>query len=242
MTYSRQAIRNRVLRVLSEGNSTNDALDMFLMMNMSNDLGEERPFITKGPTLSDISMHLLGNGVIGDEDIKVKMFKGLKMPVQRLVVKLSPSCTIYAETSRNVLLVNINDKSIATTSIRHLNAEDIAMWIIRQKQNLDRYMGEWETVLTAASKKTKGNRLSMLAIKAIVTEAMKEFPAVKYDFIEQKRRMRIKVNLPNSRLGVFIDAWWGSYKDRLPTQLASLKTLIEAHSKSTLKDFFISNR
>ena len=103
-------------------------------------------------------------------------------------------------------------------------------------------MAEWESVLSRASKKCKGNRMAVLAIKAIFTEAMKDYPALKYDFVEQKRRMRIMVKLPNSRLGVAIDAWWGSYKKTLPSQIENLKTLIEVHNKIGNMDFYIPKR
>jgi hypothetical protein len=88
----------------------------------------------------------------------------------------------------------------------------------------------------------KTNRMSMLAIKAIFTEAMKDYHDIQYDFIEQKRRLRICVFLPNSRLGVYIDAWWGSYKQRLPKQIDDLKQLIKIHNEVCIKDFFISHR
>ena len=68
---------------------------------------------------------------------------------------------------------------------------------------------------------------------------MKEYPRVKYEIIEQKRRARIKVMIPNTHLGVNIDAWWGSYKESLPKQIESLKLLLKAHKKSNLTNFFV---
>ena len=118
-------------------------------------------------------------------------------------------------------------------------AEDVALWMMRQKQNLDRYMEDWNAVLDKACKKTKSNRMAYLAIRAIFIEAMKEYPQVKYEFMEQKRRARIKVMIPNTHLGVFLDAWWGSYRENLPKQIESLKLILEAHSKSTLKNYFV---
>ena len=66
---------------------------------------------------------------------------------------------------------------------------------------------------------------------------MKDYSDIEYDIIEQKRRARIRVALPKGRLGVFLDAWWGSYKEKLPPQIESLKILIEAHRKSILTNF-----
>ena len=81
--------------------------------------------------------------------------------------------------------------------------------------------------------------MAYLGIRAKFTEAMKDYPEVKYVFLEQKRRARIKVMIPDTHLGVYIDAWWGSYKERLPKQIESLKLILAAHSKSKLTDFFV---
>ena len=136
----------------------------------------------------------------------------------------------------------VNNKNIATLSIRMNKPEDVIQWIIRQKQNLESYTDEWNAIIKTASKKAKGNRMSLLAIKAIFSESMKVYPDLEYAFIEQKRRLRIRVKLPDSKLGVIIDAWWGSYKERLPEQIEDLKRLIEVHKNTRLKEFFVSHR
>lgn len=237
MKYSNILINNNIRRVLEEGKSNDDALDLFLMMNMMNDLGTERSFVVKGPSPSDVHMNLIGNNDIDKDDFKLKMARGKKFLPQRLVVKLSPNCTLYAETNHSSLQVSINEKNMTTMYLKSYRAEDVAMWIIRQKQNIDRYMEGWSEVLNKACKKAKGNHMALLAIKAIFTDAVKDFPDVKYEIIEQKRRARIRVILPKGRLGVFLDAWWGTYKQKLPPQIESLKILIEAHRKSILTHF-----
>lgn len=242
MKYSKQVINNTVLRYISEGMSNEDILDNFLMMKMSNDFDEEKPTGKKAASLSDIKIQLLGNGVIEEKDYSIKMFGNINISIPRLSVKLSPTCTLFIESVRGILQAKVNDKNMTTMSIQTNKAEDIAMWIIRQKQNFERYLDEWNTVIRTASKKNKGNRMSMLAIKAIFSEAMKEYPDLCYDFMEQKRRVRIRVKLPDSKLGVIIDAWWGSYKERLPEQIEDLKVLIKAHNKTHIKDYFISHR
>ena len=239
MQYTKVQINNSIRKLLEEGKSNDDALDFFLMMNMMNDLGRERPFITKGPSPSDVHMNLLGNNVIDKDDIKLEMTKGIRYPVQRLVVRLSPACTLYAEMAHSSLQVTINEKSLTVMYLNSYRAEDVALWMIRQKQNLEKYMEGWDAVLEKACKKTKSNHLAFLGIRAIFSEAMKDYPQVKYILIEQKRRARIRVIIPNVRLGVNIDAWWGSYKKQLPQQIESLKLLLDAHSKSCLTNFFI---
>jgi hypothetical protein len=84
-------------------------------------------------------------------------------------------------------------------------------------------------------------------LNAIKLHANMDTPEINFDihtyvFIEQKRRLRIRVKLPDSKLGVIIDAWWGSYKQRLPEQIEDLKQLIEVHKTTRLKDFFVSHR
>lgn len=239
MRYSKVIIASNIRKVLEEGKSNADALDLFLMMNMMNDLPNERPFITKGPSPSDVHMHLIGNDVIGKDDFQLKMVMSKKFFTQKLIVKLSPAYTLYAETNHSNLQVIINEKNMTCMYLNSYQAEDIALWMIRQKQNLDKYMESWDAVLDIACKKAKSKRMACLAIRAIFTEAMQDYPHVKYEFIEQKRRVRIKVMIPNTHLGVYLDAWWGSYRESLPKQIKSLQLIIETHSKSTLTNFFV---
>lgn len=239
MQYTKLQINNSIRRVLEEGGSNDDALDLFLKMSMVNDLGPERPFCMKGPSPSEIHFHLIGNDVINRNDFKLELTNGSKIPTQRLMVKLSPTCTLYAEMSHSALQININQKNMTFMYLKSYWAKDIALWMIRQKQNLEKYQESWNTVLDNACKKAKSNRMAYLGIRAIFTDAMKAYPEVKYVFVEQKRRVRIRVMIPDSHLGVYIDAWWGSYKKRLPKQIESLKLILDVHSKSDLKNFFV---
>ena len=239
MQYTKFQINNNIRKVLEEGKSNEDALDLFLMMNMENDLGPENLFIMTGPSPSEVHMNLLGNDDIANDDIKLEMMKGARIYTQRLVVKLSPTCTLYAETSHSSLQVTINEKNMTSMYLRSYKAVDVALWMIRQKQNIEEYLESWDAVLENACKKAKSNRMAYLGIRAKFTEAMKDYPEVKYVFLEQKRRARIKVMIPDTHLGVYIDAWWGSYKERLPKQNESLKMILASHSKSKLTDFFV---
>lgn len=238
MLYTKVQINNNIRRLLEEGKSNDDALDFFLKMNMMNDLGPDKPFITKSPSPAEVQIQLLGNDVIDKDDIKLELTNA-KYPSQRLVVRLSPSCTLYAEKAHDSLQVTINEKNLTYMCLKSYRAEDVALWMIRQKQKLKEYMEGWDAVLDVACKKAKLNRIAFLGIQAIFTEAIKDYPNVKYVFIEQKRRARIRVNIPNTDVGVFIDAWWGSYKEKLPLQIKSLKLLLDAHRKSCLKNFFV---
>lgn len=236
--YTKAQINNNISKLLEEGKSNDVAFDFFLMMNMVNDLGPERPFITKAPTPAEVRIHLLGNDAIDKDDVKLEMTNA-KIPIQRLVVRLSSNCTLYAELSYNSLQVTVNGRNLTVMYLKYYRAEDIALWMIRQKQKLDEYIEAWDAVLAYACKKVKIDHMAFLGIRAIFTEAMKDYPRIKFAVIEQKRRAKIMVNIPNTDLGVYIYAWWGSYKKQLPEQIESLKVLLDAYRKSSLKNFFI---
>ena len=236
--YTKAQINNNISKLLEEGKSNDVAFDFFLMMNMVNDLGPERPFITKAPTPAEVRIHLLGNDAIDKDDVKLEMTNA-KIPIQRLVVRLSSNCTLYAELSYNSLQVTVNGRNLTVMYLKYYRAEDIALWMIRQKQKLDEYIEAWDAVLAYACKKVKIDHMAFLGIRAIFTEAMKDYPRIKFAVIEQKRRAKIMVNIPNTDLGIYIYAWWGSYKKQLPEQIESLKVLLDAHRKSSLKNFFI---
>lgn len=242
MVYTKVQINNNIRKLLEEGRSNDDLFDFYLKMNMQNDLGPEQAFITKVPTPSEVRIHLLGNDTIDKDDIKLEMTKSANSNAQRLVVRLSPTCTLYAEQAYSSLQVTINEKNITFMYLRSYRAEDIALWMIRQKQKLEEYIESWDAVLEMACKKSKIDRLAFLAIRAIFTEAMKDYPRIKYVVIEQKRRARIRVKIPDTNVGVYIDAWWGSYKEKLPQQIESLKQLLEAHRKCCLKNFFVHHK
>ena len=235
--YTKAQINNNISKLLEEGKSNDVAFDFFLMMNMVNDLGPERPFITKAPTPAEVRIHLLGNDAIDKDDVKLEMTNA-KIPIQRLVVRLSSNCTLHAELSYNSLQVTVNGRNLTVMYLKYYRAEDIALWMIRQKQKLDEYIEAWDAVLAYACKKVKIDHMAFLGIRAIFTEAMKDYPRLKYVVIEQKRRAKIMVNIPHTNLGVYIYAWWGSYKEKLPKQIESLKLLLDAHRKSSLNDFF----
>ena len=237
MQYTKAQINNNISKLLEEGRNNDDAFDFFLKMNMVNDLGPERPFITKAPTPAEVRIHLLGNDAIDKDDVKLEMTNA-KIPIQRLVVRLSSNCTLYAELSYNSLQVTVNGRNLTVMYLKYYRAEDIALWMIRQKQKLNEYIEAWDAVLAYACKKVKIDHMAFLGIRAIFTEAMKDYPRIKFAVIEQKRRAKIMVNIPHTNLGVYIYAWWGSYKEKLPKQIESLKLLLDAHRKSSLNDFF----
>ena len=242
MHYTKVQINNNVSSMVEEGRSNDYVLDFFLKMKMMNDLGPERPFVTQVPSPAEVRMKLLDYDDIDKDDIKLEMTKGINCPIQRLVVKLSPACTLYAEKFHDSLHVTINERNLTFMCLKSYSAADVALWMIRQKKKLKEYMEEWDVVLELAYKKAKIDHMAFLGIRALFTEAMKDYPRLKYAVLEQKRRAKIKVNIPNTDLGVYIYAWWGSYKKQLPQQIESLKLLLDTHRKSCLTNFFIHHK
>lgn len=161
---------------------------------------------------------------------------------QKLLVRLSPEITLNLIKEHGSLYATINENIETCMHISNQDATDVAMWIIRQKENLEAYLNDWETCLNDAAKKNKEQRMATLAIKSIFKDAMKDYPDLEYEFIEQQKRLRIKVRMPNSKLGVILDAWWGSYQKKLPKEIEDLKTLIEAHSKTDQMNFYIIHK
>jgi hypothetical protein len=241
MLYTKVQISNNIAKTLEEGRSNDYALGLYLMMRMMNDLGPEQPFVTKVSSPGEVRMHLMGNGTISDSDINLELPSN-KYPYPRLLVKLSPACIIYAEKVHSALQLTINDKRHTVMYLKSYRADQIALWMIRQKQRLDEYMNDWDAELQSAYKKLKIDHIAFLGIRAIFTDAMKDYPRLKFAVIEQKRRAKIMVHIPDTDLGVYIYAWWGSYKKQLPQQIESLKRLIDAHRKSTIKNFFIHHK
>ena len=241
MIYTKEQINNNIRRMLEEGRNNDDALDLFLKMKMENNLGPEQAFIKKGPSPAELKIHLLGSDDISPDDVKLETLstKTTRSNGQRLTVRLSPAITLYAEQSYDSLQITINGKNLTSMYLRSYRADDVARWMIRQKQKLNEYLDAWDVVLAWACKKVKIDHMAFLKIRALFTEAMKDYPRVKYQIIEQKRRARIKVMIPNTHLGVYLDGWWGSYRDSLPRQIESLKQILDVHSRSTLTNFFV---
>lgn len=228
-------MRNMIVNALSEGWHHANIKERYLTMRMLRDFGDEQ--YHGSPILQDIFEHLVANDAIDNKDISTE-YRGPGNTVPTLNVRLSPSFTLHIEKPSRGLRVMVND-SIPVV-LYPGTAANVVMWVIRQKQRFDKYLEEWELLFGESAKINKGKRMAFLAIKAIFTEAMKDYPELKYEIIEQKRRARILVEIPNSNLSTFVDGWWSSYQQLLPRQIESLKSLIDAHRNSVIKRFYSS--
>ena len=233
---TKAVMRNMIVDSLSNGLEYGIIKEKFLTMRMVRDFGEECYF--GSPSLQDIYDNLLGCGIIDNKDISTD-YSGQGRTVPRLNVRLSSAVCLHVGRTARGLSITVNESAPMFMYINPGNAANVVMWVIRQKQNLNLYLQEWEELFKESAKTIKGKRMAFLAIQAIFTEAMKDYPQLRYEIVEQKRRARIKVKIPNSNLGVCLDGWWGKYKEQLPKQIESLKALIEVHRNSAIRIYTI---
>lgn len=228
--YSKIFMRNTIIRAIIAGRCNDETRNQFLLMKIMNELYKEKQI--KSSTKISVYDDLVYNGILTKDDFIVGCKKQnifLKKLVEGLNVTLSPTFYFHVEMIKYRLDIMINGKKAEETYIGLLQTEDIAMWIIQIKQNFHKYIQEWETTFCESAKKIKRNRMAFIAIKAMFQDAMKEYPEIKYEIIEQSRKTKIKVKIPNSNLEVCLDGWWNSYKNSLPKQIDELKALIDSH-------------
>ena len=235
MGYEKRILCNQIREGMISGNDLHYIYYEFMGTKMKVDLHKNCRGLTEVPSPADIKKHLLSDGAINAEDCWMEKFSSH----DRLHVRMSPYLSIDLEPFRGMIHVHFNNCVYHHLVIDDLSAKGIARWIVLEKQKIDSYQEEWDALVKQESKKLKAMQLAKQAIMAIVDIELKAYPGLQYDFFEQKRRMRISVKLPNSRLGVYVDAWWGKYKQELPKLLSDLKILIETHQKTSLKDFYI---
>lgn len=212
----------------------------YLMTRMRFDMRDYYDEECRVPKPSDIYTLLSDDKRVDNSRLHLKRSKKLLkiFSNETLLVTLSPSCQLKFEEMSGSLQASINDEKSSITQFVHSSPSILAEWIARQIQHYDEYMDEWKTICAAVAKKAKTKRMTVLAIKAIVKEKMKEFPHINYLIFEQARRVKVCVRIPNTNLGVNIFAYHASYKQKLPEQFDNLRHLIEAHSTNSLSSFF----
>lgn len=118
--------------------------------------------------------------------------------------------------------------------IKFRSPSTIAEWIVRQLENYESYIGEYEDIADSVEKQAKTNRMTQLAIKATFSNAMKQYPNVRYEFFEQVKRMRIGITLPNGQK-TMIYSYYATFRQRLHEQINELKKYIDSTSDSNTK-------
>ena len=113
--------------------------------------------------------------------------------------------------------------------VGNLAAEELANWMVRMKQNLQRHIEEWNILPVTILKTLKRQKIALSAISAIFTNSMKDYPKVKYSIKEQKSRARIDVMI-SEYSSKTIYAYWTTYKEKLPDKIEEVKALIDRTS------------
>ena len=145
--YTKQVINYQVVRYLSMGFSNNEVLEIFLMMKMHNDMRERTPQFVSAPLPEEVYDNLIGNNVIAKQDIQLEKVDENAMRNQKLLVRLSPEITLYLMKKQGSLYATINENTETSMRMINQNATDVAMWLIRQKENLESYLNDLETCL-----------------------------------------------------------------------------------------------
>ena len=145
--YTKQVINYQVVRYLSMGFSNNEVLEIFLMMKMHNDMRERTPQFVSAPLPGEIYDNLIGNNVIAKQDFQLEKVKGYAMRNQKLLVRLSPEITLNLIKEQGSLYATINENIETCMHVSNQDATDVAMWLIRQKGNLESYQNDLDTCL-----------------------------------------------------------------------------------------------
>ena len=124
----------------------------------------------------------------------------------------------------------MNGKSKVKNWVGHLAAEELANWMVRMKQNLQRHIEEWNTSPVTILKTLKRQKIALSAISAIFTNSMKDYPKVKYSIKEQKSRARIDVMISEHSFKT-IYAYWSTYQEKLPDRIEEVKALLDKSRK-----------
>lgn len=241
-SITKRQLNHCVFSAISNDLTPDEALNSYLLMIVNKGLGENRNWGKKTPLLQEIYDAISNDPAFARIDIEIKKQDSSKYISPTLSITLASGFVINICNRYGSLQAHINNSTRTALGLGGFGIEQISQWLITLKKNALGYVNEFNDILKEAYKKIKGNRMHILAIKAIFRNAMKEYPDLKYGFVEQKRRVRINVQLPNCRLGVHLDAWFGSYKERLPQQITELKKLVDVHSKTTLTDYYICYR
>ena len=221
----RQKIISQVTESLKRGENTEEVFVQYVYQCMFLDRNPYASIMPKGSTPYSVWDKLKDNNIISKDDICLSCTNVMDgVYYMRLTVKIHPSLTLTVE-NYDGLTVTVNGCSKVKNWVRCLSAEETAQWMVRMKQNMPRYIEEWNGVLDEVLKTIKGQRLAMSAINAIFVNAMKDYPKVRYTVRQQKMRARIDAILPNGTSKT-IYAYWNSYMKSLPRKLNELKALI----------------
>ena len=108
---------------------------------------ERTPQFVSAPLPEEAYDNLIGNNVIAKQDIQLEKVDENAMRNQKLLVRLSPEITLDLMKKQGSLYATINENTETSMRMINQNATDVAMWLIRQKGNLESYQNDLETCL-----------------------------------------------------------------------------------------------
>ena len=221
----RQYIISEVTEALRRGDNTEDVFETYLYCCMFL-YRKPNPVISScRPTPKEVYEALSNNDVICKEDICLEQYIVVDNIYYELKVKIHPQLSLTV-LNYDGLKVTLNGNSKVKNWGCHLSAVELANWMIRLKQNLQRHIEEWNTLSVSILKTLKRQKIALSAICAIFACAMKDYPKVKYSIKEQKSRARIDVMI-SEHCCKTIYAYWSTYREKLPDRIEDVKAWID---------------
>lgn len=223
----RQHIITEVAEALRRGDNTEEVFETYLYRCMFLYKNPDPVICSHRPAPKEVYEALSNNDVICKEDICLERTIVADNIYYELEVKIHPQLSLTV-LNYDGLKVTLNGKSKVKNWVGHLAAEELANWMVRMKQNLQRHIEEWNTLPVTILKTLKRQKIALSAISAIFTNSMKDYPKVKYSIKEQKSRARIDVMISEYRCKT-IYAYWSTYREKLPERIENVKALIDKY-------------
>jgi hypothetical protein len=225
----RQRIISEVTEAIRRGDNTEEVFETYLYRCMFLYRNPDPVVCSCRPAPKEVYEALSNNDVICKEDLCLKQYiVADNLIYYELKVKIHSQLSLTV-LNYDGLKVTLNGKSRVKNWVGRLAAEELANWMVRLKQNLQRHIEEWNTLSSNILKTLKRQKIALSAISAIFTNAMKDYPKVKYSIKEQKSRARIDVMI-SEYSSKTIYAYWTTYKEKLPDKIEEVKALIDRTS------------
>ena len=225
----KQYIITEVAEALRRGDNTEEVFETYLYRCMFLYRNPNPVICSYRPAPKDVYEALSNNDVICKEDICLEQTIVADNIYYELEVKIHPQLSLTV-LNYDGLKVTLNGKSKVKNWVGHLAAEELANWMVRMKQNLQRHIEEWNTLPVTILKTIKRQKIALSAISAIFTNSMKDYPKVKYSIKEQKSRARIDVMISEHGFKT-IYAYWSTYQEKLPDRIEEVKALLDKSRK-----------
>ena len=223
----KQHIISEVTEALRRGDNTEDVFETYLYRCMFLYRNPNPAIRSYRPAPKEVYEALSNNDVICKEDICLEQNIVADNIYYELEVKIHPQLSLSV-LNYDGLKVTLNGKSKVKNWVGHLAAEELANWMVHLKLNLQRHIEEWNTLIVIILKTLKRQKIALSAISAIFTNAMKDYPKVKYSIKEQKSRVRIDVMI-SEYSSKTIYAYWSTYQEKLPDKIEEVKALIDKY-------------